>query len=170
VGQERGARLPAGLLELLPPELTAKPRIYGKDLALDVKAAVWDYFLDALGPLTLAGKMGGVLLQNPRWFLPTPENKHEIKEAAERLRGIPAAVEFRNEFWYSSDKATQWTLDMLRDLSLTHVIVDGPQGMKSSVPAVPASEADRTVVLANNCYSNYGATNARELIAQLASL
>ena len=214
------ARLPAGLLELLPPELAAKTRIYGKDLALDVKAAVWDYFLDALGPLTLAGKMGGILLQYPRWFLPTPENKHEIEEAAERLRGIPAAVEFRNEFWYSSDTATQWTLDMLRDLSLTHVIVDGPQGMKSSVPAVPAvttptlsivrlhgrraatweaakvptveryrylytareltglatkieeaaSEAERTVVLANNCYANYGATNARELIAQLASL
>ncbi len=26
------------------------------------------------------------------------------------------------------------------------------------------------VVLANNCYSNYGATNARELVAELASL
>ncbi len=214
------ARLPTGLLELLPPELAAKPKLYGKHLPLDVKAAVWDYFLDALGPLILTGKMGGVLLQYPRWFLPTAENKHEIAEAAERLHGIPAAVEFRNEFWYSSDKATQWTLDMLRDLSLTHVIVDGPQGMKSSVPAVPAvttptlsvvrlhgrraatwesakvptveryrylyspqeltalttkievaaSEAERTVVLANNCYSNYGATNARELIARLASL
>jgi len=214
------ARLPEGLLELLPPERAAKPRLYGKDLALDVKAAVWDYFLDALGPLILAGKMGGVLLQYPRWFLPTPENKHEIAEAAERLQEIPAAVEFRNQLWYSSEKATQWTLDMLRDLSLTHVIVDGPQGMKSSVPAVPAvttpalsimrlhgrraatweaakvptveryrylytaqelsalttkieaaaSEAERMVVLANNCYSNYGATNARELVAQLASL
>jgi uncharacterized protein YecE (DUF72 family) len=214
------ARLPEGLLELIPPGLSEKSKLYGKDLALDVRAAVWDYFIDALGPLILAGKMGGIVLQYPRWFLPTPENKHEIAEAAERLRGIPAAVEFRNRVWYSSEKATQWTLDMLRDLSLTHVIVDGPQGMRSSVPAVPAvttptlsvmrlhgrraatweapkvptveryrylytehelssiagkveeaaSEAERTVVLANNCYSNYGSTNARELVARLASI
>lgn len=214
------ARLPKGLIELLPPELTTKATLYGKDLPLELKTAVWDHFRDALGPLILGGKLGGVLLQYPPWFLPTPENKHEIAESAGRLHGIPTAVEFRNQSWYASEKATQWTLDMLRDLSLTHVIVDGPQGLKSSVPAVPAvttptlsvvrlhgrraaaweaakiptveryrylysrqeltpltakveeaaSEAERTVVFANNCYSNYGATNARELIARLAPI
>jgi uncharacterized protein YecE (DUF72 family) len=108
---------------------------------------------------------------------------------------------------------------MLRDLRLTHVIVDGPQGLESSVPPVvavtnpdlamirlhgrrqatweaakvptveryrylysseeleawlpklreAALEATRTVALLNNCYGNYGTTNARELVAQLAS-
>lgn len=212
------ARLPEGLIELLPRELAEKPKLYAKDLRLELRDAVWAYFLDALGPLTESGKLGGVLLQYPRWFLPTPANKHELAESAERLTGIPTAVEFRNHFWYASDRATSWTLDMLRDLALTHVIVDGPQGLDSSVPAVPAvttptlsvvrlhgrraatweaakvptveryrylysdeeltpltgkieqaaSEAQRTAVLLNNCYGNYGSTNARELVARLS--
>jgi uncharacterized protein YecE (DUF72 family) len=212
------ARLPEDLVRLLPNELAEKSRVYGKDLPLELRDAAWDHFIDALGPLLSADKLGGILLQYPRWFLPTPQNKHQIAQSANRLQGIPTAVEFRNRIWYESDKATKWTLDMLRDLSLTHVIVDGPQGLASSVPAVPAvttpalamvrlhgrraatweatkiptveryrylyspqeltgiadkveqaaSEAERTVVLANNCYSNYGATTARELTATLA--
>ncbi|HEY5086509.1 MAG TPA: DUF72 domain-containing protein, partial [Gemmatimonadaceae bacterium] len=107
-----------------------------------------------------------------------------------------------------------------RDLGLTHVVVDGPQGFDSSVPAVAAvttptlsvvrlhgrraatweaakistveryrylysdkelmpvarkveevaSEAECTAVFLNNCYSNYGATNARELVAALSAV
>jgi uncharacterized protein YecE (DUF72 family) len=106
---------------------------------------------------------------------------------------------------------------MLRDLGLTHVVVDGPQGLESSVPAVAAvttpalammrlhgrraatweapkvptveryrylysaqeldatmpiiesvmEKATRTTIFFNNCYGNYGATNAREMIARL---
>jgi len=211
------ARLPADILEMLPSELAEKSKIYATDLPIELQDAVWDRFVDALGPLIDADKLGGILLQYPRWFLPTPENKHQIAQSAERLRGIPVAVEFRNHMWYGSEKSTQWTLDMLRDLSLTHVIVDGPQGLTSSVPGVPAvttpslsvvrlhgrraatweaarvptveryrylyspreltgitekiedaaSDAELTVVLANNCYANYGATTARELTALL---
>ena len=44
----------------------------------------------------------------------------------------------RNRHWYGGadgqGRATQWTLDMLRELGLTHVMVDGPQGLESSVP------------------------------------
>ena len=32
-----------------------------------------------------------------------------------------------------------------------------------------AAEAERTVVLYNNCYGNYGTTNARETVARLAA-
>jgi uncharacterized protein YecE (DUF72 family) len=106
---------------------------------------------------------------------------------------------------------------MLRDLGLTYVMVDGPQGLESSVPAVTAvttpelamvrlhgrraatweaakvptveryrylyspeeldawvpaieeasAQARRTTVFLNNCYGNYGTTNARELTARL---
>jgi len=182
---------------------------------------VWSYFLDALEPLRAAGKLGGVLLQYPRWFLPTPENKDHLAESAARLAGTPGAVELRNRHWYGGadggGKATQWTLDMLRDLGLTYVMVDGPQGLESSVPPVAAvttpelamvrlhgrrsatweaakvptveryrylytpreldtwvprieeasAQARRTTVFLNNCYGNYGTTNARELLARL---
>jgi uncharacterized protein YecE (DUF72 family) len=213
------ARLPAPLIDALPDAVANKKRLYAKDLPLELYDAVWDHFLDALTPLSEAGKLGGILFQYPRWFLPTPENKDQLAETAARLAGIPAAVELRNHMWFGSKRSTEWTMDMLRDLGLTHVVVDGPQGLKSSVPFVPAvttpglavirlhgrraatweaakvptveryrylyserelrpvvsaaeaisTQAARTTVLFNNCYANYGATNAREFIAQLGT-
>ncbi|GAC1480482.1 MAG: DUF72 domain-containing protein [Gemmatimonadaceae bacterium] len=213
------ARLPQELMDALPAALVSKTRIYAKDLPLELHDAVWQRFLDALAPLSESGKLGGILLQYPRWFLPNPESKRQIAESAARLEGIPAAVELRNRMWFGSDRSTGWTLDMLRDLGLTHVIVDSPQGLDSSVPAVAevttdalaivrlhgrrsatweapkvptveryrylyserelalwaatvaqtSAKATRTTVLFNNCYANYGATNARELIAHLSS-
>ena len=212
------ARLPEGLVDALPKDVASKRKIYAKDLPREIDDAVWTYFIDSLLPLHELGKLGGILLQYPRWFLPTPENKALLRESAQRLAGIPATVELRNHTWFGSERSSRWTLDMLRDLGLTHVIVDGPQGLESSVPAVgavttpqlamvrlhgrrsatweaaniptveryrylyspaeleswmpliesAATEATRTIVFFNNCYGNYGATNAREMIAMLA--
>ena len=215
------SRLPEALIDALPAAVADKPRIYAKDLPLELYDAVWTHFLDALEPLREAGKLGGVLLQYPRWFLPTPENKDHLAESAARLAGTPGAVELRNHTWYGGTdgqgKATQWTLDMLRDLGLAYVMVDGPQGLESSVPPIVAvtsphlamvrlhgrraatweaakvptveryrylytpheldawlprieeasAQARRTTVFLNNCYGNYGTTNARELLARL---
>jgi uncharacterized protein YecE (DUF72 family) len=211
------SRLPAGLVEALPRELAAKPRVYGPDLPPELLDAVWTYFLDAVAPLQETGKLGGILLQYPRWFLPTPDNKALLADAAARLAGVQGTVELRNRLWFNSATSTGWTLDMLRDLGLTHVVVDGPQGMESSVPAVAAvttpalamvrlhgrraatweaphvptveryrylysadeldatvpliesvmEKATRTTIFFNNCYGNYGATNAREMVARL---
>ena len=215
------SRLPEPLIDALPAALAEKPRIYAKDLPLELYDAVWTHFLDALEPLRIAGKLGGVLLQYPRWFLPTPENKDHLAESAVRLAGTPGAVELRNHHWYGGSDgrgaATQWTMDMLRDLGLTYVMVDGPQGLESSVPPVAevttpelamvrlhgrraatweaakvptveryrylyspeelaawvpkieeaTAQARRTTVFLNNCYGNYGTTNARELMARL---
>lgn len=211
------ARLPGPLIDALPRPLAAAARIYAKDLPAALLDAVWTHFIDALAPLRERGKLGGVLLQYPRWFLPTPENKALLADAATRLNGIPAAVELRHRHWFGSERSAGWTLDLLRELGLTHVIVDGPQGLDSSVPRVAAVtapalamirlhgrrsatweaanvptveryrylysadelaplmpliesaalEATRTIVFFNNCYGNYGATNARELIAAL---
>ena len=213
------ARLPRGLVELLPKETAQQARIYAKDLSADLQDAIWSRFMDALSPLAELGKLGGILLQYPRWFLPTPANKALLALAAERLAGIPATVEFRHASWFDSARHTSRTLDLLRELGLTHVMVDGPQGLGSSVPRVAATttphlamirlhgrraatweapdvptveryrylyspeellplmplvesaarEATRTIVFFNNCYGNYGATNARELIAALSA-
>lgn len=212
------ARLPQTLVEELPRDVASKPKLYAKDLPLELLDAVWTHFIAALSPLQDASKLGGILLQYPRWFIPSPANKDLLAESAARLAGIPATVELRNHMWFDSTTSTQYTLDMLRDLGLTHVMVDGPQGLESSVPAVPgvttpslamirlhgrraatweaahvptveryrylysgeqlvewmpliesaAAEAARTIVFFNNCYGNYGATNAREMIALLS--
>src|SRR6476620_6287211 len=99
------ARLPELLVEALPRAMAAKPRVYAKDLPPDLADAVWAHFIDALSPLEEAGKLGGILLQYPRWFLPTPANKHLLAEAATRLAGIPATVELRNRIWFDTPKS-----------------------------------------------------------------
>jgi uncharacterized protein YecE (DUF72 family) len=216
------ARLPEPFIDALPPALADRSKLYARDLPAELYDAVWDTFLDAVAPLREAGKLGGILLQYPRWFLPTPENKAHLADAATRLGDIPGAVELRNRHWFDGAAGeghrTDRTLAMLRDLGLTHVMVDGPQGLESSVPAVAAvttpglamvrlhgrrattweaprvptveryrylydpaelqavvpqietmaAGARRTTVFLNNCYGNYGTTNARELVAALA--
>ncbi len=214
------ARLPEPLVDALPAGLAGRRTIYAKDLPAGLLDAVWAHFLDALEPLRSAGKLGGVLLQYPRWFLPTPENKEHLAESGRRLEGTPGAVELRNRHWFAGGTGGGMarTLELLRELGLTYVMVDGPQGLESSVPAdvgvstpdhaivrlhgrrsatweaqgvatveryrylysppeleswVPRIElatagARRTTVFLNNCYGNYGTTNARELVALLS--
>ena len=209
-------RLPKDLREALPPELRERNRIYAKDLAEELRGAVWEWFVDGLEPLVDAGQLGSVLLQYPRWFFTSSENRDLICEAKERLGDIRCAVEFRSASWFN-EKNIERTLRFLEDNALPLVMVDGPQGYRSSVPAIAATtspelavvrfhgrraatweakgiptverfrylyerneleewvprirkaaaQAKDTHVLMNNCYANYGSTNARELAALL---
>jgi uncharacterized protein YecE (DUF72 family) len=209
-------RLPKDLRTALPQELAEKPRIYAKDLPDELKGAVWEWFLDGLEPLREAGQLGSVLLQYPRWFFTSSENRDTILDATERLGDVRKAVEFRSGTWFN-EKNVERTLRFLEDHSIPLVMVDGPQGFKSSIPPIAATtspdlavvrfhgrraetweakgiptverfrylygrdeleewvprireaaaQAKETHVLMNNCYANYGSTNARELAALL---
>jgi uncharacterized protein YecE (DUF72 family) len=213
-------RLPKGLREALPATLAEKPRLYAKDLPGELLAEVWRLFAEGLEPLAESGQLGAVFLQYPKWFFTSSENRDAIRAAKEALvpHGLNVAVEFRNGSWFN-EKNVERTLRFLEDEGVALVMVDGPQGFKSSVPPVVATtspdlavvrfhgrrtatweamgglptverfrylyEADElrewvprvmeaagqardTHVLMNNCYANYGSTNARELAAMLA--
>jgi uncharacterized protein YecE (DUF72 family) len=209
-------RLPKDIRTALPPELVEKPRIYAKDLPEELKGAVWEWFLDGLEPLREAGQLGSILLQYPRWFFTSSENRDTILDATERLGEVRKAVEFRNGTWFN-EKNVERTMRFLEDHEIPLVMVDGPQGFKSSIPPIAATtsadlavvrfhgrraetweakgiptverfrylygrdelgewvprireaaaQARETHVLMNNCYANYGSTNARELAALL---
>jgi uncharacterized protein YecE (DUF72 family) len=209
-------RLPPELRDALPATLAEKARIYGKDLPAELNAEVWRLFIDALQPLHAAGKLGSVLLQYPRWFLPGAESHDEILAARERLGDIDSAVELRNARWFSGPNAER-TLRFFEDHRIPFVMVDEPQGLASSVPPVVATPSPRlavirfhgrraetwerpgvgvterfrylydrdelrewvgriaavaaavreTHVIMNNCYANYGTTNAVELAAMV---
>ena len=45
-------------------------------------------FRDGLEPLAAAGQLGSILLQYPRWFFPSSENRATIEDAVERLDGL----------------------------------------------------------------------------------
>jgi uncharacterized protein YecE (DUF72 family) len=209
-------RLPKDLRDALPEEVAAKSRIYAKDLPDELRSAAWEWFADGLEPLRAAGQLGSILLQYPRWFFTSSENRDAILEARDRLDGMTCAVEFRSASWFN-EKNLERTLQFLEDNRIPLVMVDGPQGFRSSVPPIAAmtspdlavvrfhgrrretweargiptverfrylydrdelqewvpriraaaAQARDTHVLMNNCYANYGSTNAREIAALL---
>jgi uncharacterized protein YecE (DUF72 family) len=130
-------RLPRVIREALPQELRAKPRIYGRDLPDELIEAIFEAFVDGLEPLRQAGQLGSVLLQYPKWFFPSHENRAAILEARDRLAGLQVAVEFRHGSWFN-EKNAERTLRFLEEHELPFVMVDEPQGFRSSVPPVQA--------------------------------
>ncbi len=214
-------RLPKDLREALPAEVAEKRRIYAKDLPDELKDDVWAWFADGLEPLAESGQLGSILLQYPRWFFTSSENRATIEESVVRLRdvGMTPAVEFRSASWFN-EKNLERTLGFLADRQIPLVMVDGPQGFKSSVPPIvaatssdlavvrfhgrraetweaqniktverfrylydegeleewvprvrdAAAQTKQTHVLFNNCYANYGATNALMLAELLQDL
>src|SRR6266566_4763284 len=204
-------RLPKAIREERPSDLKDKKRIYRKDVPGELLDAVYQQFRDALHPLIEAGKIGAVFVQFPKWVFPSNEARELILETRERL-GLPIAVEFRHGSWFN-EKNAERTLAFLSDNAIPYVIVDEPQGFKSSVPPVAvvtspdlavvrfhgrradtwekrdvepaerfrylydedelaewaptirdvARKTRQTHVLMNNCFSNYGTTNAAEL-------
>ncbi|HWP63183.1 MAG TPA: DUF72 domain-containing protein [Candidatus Binatia bacterium] len=210
-------RLPKVVRAELPAELAERSRIYGKDLPAELLDALWSMFREGIAPLVEAGQLGAVFLQYPRWVYTSSEARAAITEARERLAGLPVGVEFRNGTWLN-EKNAERTLRFLEEIGAALVVVDEPQGFRSSVPPIVATtSSDLAVVrfhgrrsatwegtgvppverfrylysraeleewvprvrelarqvrathlLMNNCYANYGATNARELAALLA--
>jgi uncharacterized protein YecE (DUF72 family) len=212
-------RLPKSIREALPAEIAEKKRLYARDLPPELRAEVWAMFMDGLEPLRESGQLGSILLQYPRWFFPISESREQILEAKEMLGDQPFAVELRNASWFN-EKNLDRTMRFLEDNKLPFVMVDEPQGFKSSVPPLDAVTSPELAVmrfhgrraatweardvtpterfrylydreelndwaprlrdaagktrdlhvLMNNCYANYGSTNARELAAILADL
>jgi uncharacterized protein YecE (DUF72 family) len=209
-------RLPKAIREALPAELAARARLYARDLPGELRDAVWQMYIDGVEPLRAGGQLGSVLLQYPAWFFPTSESRDLILEARARLGEIRSAVEFRSAIWFN-EKNRDRTLRFLADNAIPFVMVDGPQGLRSSVPPIlavtspelalvrfhgrrvetweakgipvverfrylysedemrewlprireAAAETREMHLLMNNCYANYGSTNARELAAML---
>jgi uncharacterized protein YecE (DUF72 family) len=129
-------RLPKVLREALPRDQADKPRLYAKDLPPEIFEEVWRLFREALGPLAESGKLGVVLLQFPRWFVPSRANADALVKARERLEGLPIAVEFRHRSWLSGRMAER-TPAFLSEHNIPMVIVDAPPGTKSSLPSTP---------------------------------
>jgi uncharacterized protein YecE (DUF72 family) len=125
--------LPAKLQERLTGE---KKRFYRRDLPQDALDLVEEMFTSALRPLEAAGRLGVVLFQFPRWFVRSRPNIDYLRGLAERFP-YRIAVEFRGSTWMEDDRADR-TLSLLEELGMTYVVVDEPQGFKTSVPPVVA--------------------------------
>ncbi len=134
----------ASLYKDLRPQ-TDKRNVYLKDLDEKVVDQVWERFLSALQPLHDAGRLGSLLFQFPPWFGISRANKHYILECKRRCAPYRMCVELRNASWMSEDNRAE-TLDFLTSYAVPYVVVDMPQGYRSSIPPIVAATADLAVV------------------------
>jgi uncharacterized protein YecE (DUF72 family) len=131
------ARLPKDLREKLTD---SKANVYFKDLGPKDKESVWDRFREGLQPLQDAGKLGAIVFQFPKWFLPSPVSYRFMEDLREWLPDFRIAIEFRQGSWMKEERR-QRVLKFLKDRDFTYVVVDEPQGFPSSVPPVVAVTA-----------------------------
>jgi len=131
------ARLPKDLREKVGD---SKANIYFKDLGPKDKESVWDRFREGLQPLQDAAKLGAIVFQFPKWFLPSPGSYRFMEDLREWLPDFRIAIEFRQASWMKEERR-QRVLKFLKDRKFTYVVVDEPQGFPSSVPPVVAVTA-----------------------------
>ena len=117
------------LRDELPDDVAAKRSLYANHLDPDALDEVWFRFVDALGPLVDANKLGAVLLQYPSWFVPKRENREELERMRERMGDLPVCVELRASSWWTTRDRDR-TLALLRDLRVALVVVDAPKASK----------------------------------------
>jgi len=128
----------------LRPE-TDKKNVYPKDVPAQTYEDIWSRFLSALDPLVEANKLGLLLFQFPPWFTIRRSNKQTLLEVAARCKPLRVCVEFRHASWFEGDNQAE-TLAFLREHDLPYVVVDMPQGHKSSIPPVVEATSDVAVV------------------------
>jgi uncharacterized protein YecE (DUF72 family) len=110
------ARLPKDLREKVSD---SKANLYFKDLGPKEKETVWDRFREGLQPLKDAGKLGAIVFQFPKWFLPSPSAYRFMEDLREWLPDFGIAIEFRQALWMK-DSRRQRVTEFLKDHHYTY--------------------------------------------------
>ena len=129
-------------LEQLPPDLREGMPVDDRGRvdrpSRERRAEVFARFHAALEPLRSAGKLRGILLQFPSYFVYQPASLDYLSWAQEQLRGDAMLVEFRHRSWLDDENRTS-TLAFLEEIGATNVIVDAPKTQaKNLIPTVLA--------------------------------
>ena len=128
------AMFPKDMQSALPQN--GKRNIYYRQVPGDVLQELWRRYLEAIGPLRAAGKLGAVHFQFAPWMINNPEGRKHVEHCADVMEGYTVAVEFRHESWFADAGRMARTLAFERERRLVNVIVDEPQGAANSIPAV----------------------------------
>jgi len=114
----------------------SKKNVYDKDVPADITMELWRQFRAVLEVLREGGKLGAVHMQFAPWVAFHPETFDYLVHCRAMLAGFRVAVEFRNATWFNSEKHVARTLDFERENGFVNVIVDEPQGIANTIPAV----------------------------------
>ncbi|KRE49328.1 DUF72 domain-containing protein [Paenibacillus sp. Soil522] len=103
-------------------------------------------FREMLEPVIAAGRLTAALFQYPPWFDCTQANVRILRETKERMKGIPCALEFRHQSWFT-EEFREKTLAFMEREQWMHSVCDEPQAGIGSVPTVlEATDALATIV------------------------
>jgi uncharacterized protein YecE (DUF72 family) len=114
----------------------SKKNVYDKDVPAELTMELWRQFRAVLEVLRDGGKLGAVHMQFAPWVAFHPDTFAYLEHCRAMLAGFTIAVEFRNATWFNSDKHTARTLAFERENGLVNVVIDEPQGIANTIPAV----------------------------------
>ena len=139
-------RLPKDLRAALPDELAARARLYARDLPAEMRDEVWRRYLSGLEPLRAGGQLGSVLLQYPKWFFPTSESRDPFSRrgSGSAKYGPRSSSAARRG---STTRTASGPSSFLADNAIPLVMVDGPQGLRSSVPPLAAATSPELALI-----------------------
>ena len=129
-------------LEQLPPDLRDGLAVDGHGrvdrLPRELRAEVFRRFREALEPLRVAGRLGGVLMQMAPYVVYRDSSLEYLEWARGQLADETVLVEFRHRSWLDDDHRAE-TLSFLEQRGLANVIVDAPRSeAKNLIPTVVA--------------------------------
>jgi uncharacterized protein YecE (DUF72 family) len=127
------AALPKDVAEALGPVRTKN--LYYKDVPREIMDEMWRQYREGIEPLRRSGKLAVVHFQFAPWVAFHPKNRAHIEECQGQLEGYQLAIEFRNKTWFEGKHAAI-TLAFERERRFVNVIVDEPQGLSNTIPAV----------------------------------
>jgi uncharacterized protein YecE (DUF72 family) len=103
-------------------------------------------------------------MQFAPWVAFHPDSMSYIEHCRAMLAGFTIAVEFRNGTWFATERHRLRTLQFERELGLVNVVVDEPQGIKNTIPAVwEVTNPELAVVRLHG--RNHGTWNKKGLTA-----
>jgi uncharacterized protein YecE (DUF72 family) len=105
----------------------------------ELRGEVFRRFLEALEPLRVAGKLGGILFQLPSYVVYKERSFEYLEWARAQLGGDTMLVEFRHRSWLEEENIAE-TLSFLERIDAAYVTVDAPKSetAKNLIPTVPA--------------------------------
>jgi uncharacterized protein YecE (DUF72 family) len=144
-------------LEQLPSDLRSEVEADGGGRVAhpgeELRAEVCRRFLNGIAPLRDSGKLGGVLVQLPPYFVFKPSAFDYLSWLKEELAGALPLVEFRHASWLEETNRAE-TLAFLERDGMPLVIVDAP---RLDTPSIIPTVAELT---SDVCYVRFHGRNA----------
>jgi len=115
-------------------------------VSMDALKAAYREYRAMIKPLTQHHQLKAILFQFPPFFERSTRNFHYLQRMVDWLPGLPIAVEFRNQSWYEAGVKDS-VFGFLKDLGVTHVMVDEPHALNDGVSFEPVVTNPQLAIL-----------------------